>query len=108
MEYNLSYFINKFEAIPEENWTTHTCEDSEGRHCALGHCGATQADICFTEEARALTYVMPYVMSINDHGGEQPTPKQRVLAALYDLKASEAVKQAENIIAQPSEINQPC
>lgn len=37
--FDIDYFIAKFEAIPDERWTVGRLTDDEGRHCALGHCG---------------------------------------------------------------------
>lgn len=36
MEYNVEYFIAKFEAIPEDKWCVNTQEDEKGRRCAAG------------------------------------------------------------------------
>lgn len=89
------YFIAKFEAIPEELWTTGDFVDEKNRMCAFGHCGVSlEAD---TKEGNALdllfrrglhTESSSITSEIND--GEvrrypQPTPKQRILAALRDL-----------------------
>jgi len=89
-QYTREYFIAKFEAIPEEKWLAGTFKDGDCC-CALGHCGATEQGE--TPESRALGTIFwrgakTSVVSIND--GEwsrylQPTPKQRVLAALRDL-----------------------
>lgn len=45
MNYDVDYFINKFEAIPEEMWCVGLWVDSEGRKCALGHCMDAKANI---------------------------------------------------------------
>lgn len=42
LKYSASYFIDKFEKIPEERWTTGMLTDvyqNVERHCAHGHCG---------------------------------------------------------------------
>lgn len=36
--YTIQYFIDKFEAIPEEKWCTHTQQNDKGQRCAFGHC----------------------------------------------------------------------
>jgi hypothetical protein len=85
--YNAQYFIDKFSTIPEEKWCTGKFEDEHGRHCALGHCGARKSFVR-TEEANALSALI-WPMSINDGDADdyqQPTPKQRILAALEDAK----------------------
>ena len=92
--YNVDYFIKKFEAIPEELWTEGHFE-MLGSYCAMGHCG--QRDFGFTEEILAITsllhrYLDSAVTKINDGWNikyQQPTPKQRILAALYDVKKME-------------------
>lgn len=97
MTYDKAYFIAKFEAIPEEQWAEGDYEVSNKR-CALGHCGAPTT----TAEADALVrlfkpgfeggkysyYSTTPVPDINDGTNKhypQPTPKQRILAALNDL-----------------------
>lgn len=94
--YTVDFFIKKFEAIPEERW----CGDGaihkwqSDQHCAFGHCGA-QGAAC--EEGNALhnlvldnlKNIFNGVAGINDgqvQRYQQPTPKQRILAALYDIK----------------------
>lgn len=102
MIYDVNYFIKKFEAIPEDLWITglYYSRDRSG-FCALGHCGVTEIDR--TEEADALESLfisnlrdiqkvhikVRLVASINDgliDKYKQPTPKKRILAALYDIK----------------------
>lgn len=104
MNYDVDYFISKFEAIPEEKIGT-----SQLTGCAYGQCasivGSTQ-DGCYTEEGQALSKIMQMVPKATDEYGflhfmqyiparinngdvpeyQQPTPKQRILAALYDIK----------------------
>jgi len=93
--YNVDYFINKFEAIPENEWHTgHYSNYDNTAHCALGHCGE---GIHKTKESKHLSILIRTnlddrhfaVPNINDGENEkyqQPTPKQRILAALYDIK----------------------
>ena len=85
---NKQYFIDKFTAIPDEQWTTGFFTDKEGRHCALGHCGAPSG-----YEWRALSELVgratqSCISNIND--GKDPnfqqlTPKARILAALNSI-----------------------
>lgn len=122
--YNVDYFINKFEAIPEEKWCTGDFNliDINGNitYCANGLCGVyfnKQEYIVYkTGEALALaeilsqlkitcdhTYKDPIYATtaiINDgHTAEyqQPTPKQRILAALYDIKRIEQPYQVTHL-----------
>lgn len=86
--YDVNFFIRKFEAIPEDKWITGKWE-LNGNHCALGHCGAIQSDVSLTDEACALNELLTNVIAINDGRDQvyaQPTPKQRILAALNDIR----------------------
>lgn len=104
--YTVDYFINKFEAIPESRWTTNFF-DQDDKYCANGHCGMRESELEKTREALALAELLKplkrstwsryggdpiYEVTANINDGEtaeypQPTPKQRILAALYDIKA---------------------
>lgn len=97
---NAAYFIAKFEAIPEEQWAICMFIDTtRERRCASGHCrnvkfvsGLTIAEP--TAESDRLHRLFRLndltVFEVNDgleHRYPQPTPKQRVLAALRDIQA---------------------
>lgn len=117
----VDYFIRKFEPIPEYNWTVNTFVDYD-KCCANGHCGIYSENQT-TEEAQALitvlrnTIITPKNVQIHfintkrfNQGAysfkaalindgetkeyQQPTPKQRILAALYDIKAMETPQPA--------------
>lgn len=88
---DVDYFINKFEAIPDELWTTNQYHDN-GKSCAMGHCGATER-MQRTEESAAFEALfvrrLLNIPCINDGQYSQypqPTPKARILAALSDIK----------------------
>ena len=91
-EYNVDYFIEKFEAIPEDEWTK--CKFKIGNKCcALGHCGAEKfSDIPKKKMAKDLEnlfikYLKQRVYKINDSGYKTfITAKDSVLAALKDIK----------------------
>jgi len=94
MTYDIDYFIKKFEAIPEELWTTdlYVDQDDETKRCALGHCGCAEfsernpeADTLFELFVEAGMRV-PRVNDGCDPRFSQPTPKQRILAALKHIK----------------------
>jgi len=106
MEYTVDYFINKFSSIAENRWYVGDFSNRDkNRFCALGHCGCDGSITKYTSEAEALFNLFKLVQLtgnisyIND-GLEpyypQPTPKQRILAALYDIK---------NIQQKQSEVN---
>lgn len=93
MKYTVDYFIEKFEAIPEDNWITGKYYDPEIGCCALGWCGEKNFEE--TVESNSLTNLLKgWVAEINDgtlHGQhikyrKFTTPKQRILAALNDIK----------------------
>lgn len=95
--YDVSYFIKKFQAIHDDLWLVGNLEDGYGSRCAVGHCQ-------YGKEREALWALFPDTEAQNDNYPEtiasiaprindgldsrykQPTPKQRILAALYDIK----------------------
>ena len=113
MNYDVNYFIKKFEAIPEGKWLVRS-QGNNGNHCAVGHCKNVMGQygnsgmmiedqFSYSPEAVALAklfydakivgvtfdYLGWNVADVNngDHPDyQQPTPKQRILAALYDIK----------------------
>lgn len=97
--YTVDYFINKFQAIPEEKWITGVFS-SKGKHCALGHC-LTEPSKNTLQYSRSQEYVdLQELLSkratyINDKPTVQfphDTPKKRILAALLDIKSREPVE----------------
>ena len=118
MNYNIDFFISKFEAIPEELFGTGG-PDITGRQCTMFHCGYSGSR-SFTEESDALNSLILSICKISmDSDGEhakrywpvamlndgrvskyqQPTTKQRILAALYDIKKMQAptIKEVEHV-----------
>lgn len=90
MTFTAQYFIDKFSAIPDEEWCTRQYTDSNGRHCAVGHC--VNAD---ERTGLGLLFDGTPIPMIND--GEEPrypqeTPRARILAALHDIKAHEDLR----------------
>lgn len=107
--YTVDYFINKFEAIPENKWNDFIQYDVQSdTRCAFGHCGIEKhylkygnpvVDGTETKEGQGLidlfrnsgyhTASGNWVTDVNNGRSDtyqQPTPKQRILAALYDIK----------------------
>ena len=87
------YFYEKFAAIDKYDWCTYVYQDSEGRRCVLGHCGARNIHV--TPEARVLNklswkYLNLSIDHINDGSSEiyndavfkLKHPQERILAAL--------------------------
>ena len=120
---NVQHFIDKFEAIPEERWGVGVLQAEDNTRCALGHCipqldsfpgvsvgSCSEIRIKFTDEGEELIDLMMdklhmSVVDINDGNCPeywQPTPKQRILAALRDIQSleqqDEAVEEANLII----------
>lgn len=111
MVYDVDYFIKKFQAIPEGKWAERFF-DIDDKYCANGHCGMREANCDETHEAIALAAILSplkkdhwetfggdpiYEVTANINDGEtleypQPTPKQRILAALHDIKAMQQPK----------------
>lgn len=92
MNYDVDYFIKKFEAIPEDNWCVGDYKKyAKEQYCAYGHCGMHKGE---NKETTALGKIFEFgcqmnIIEINDGGDnryKQHHPKQRILAALYDIK----------------------
>jgi len=97
MKYTKQYFIDKFQAIPEEFWIKGNLNITGECHCALGHCGVYNLTE-LNEEANALSNLLKpvynsqgmfertraeVVFGINDYCDNLGyTPKQRILNAL--------------------------
>jgi hypothetical protein len=94
-EYTVDYFIAKFKAIPEEKWCVEAYKDDSGRCCALGHCMAEdtpEVEASFESIYGLFTRIFAGPTTVNDGRDPrypQPTPKQRILAALRDIKAKQ-------------------
>lgn len=110
MTYNVDYFIKKFEAIPEDQWTTGERHGSNGTHCAHGWCDLNELSMpylnTYSNEEKSLVKVFTPIMKgtgcakINNgfHPNyQQPTPKQRILAALYDIKKMQQPEKVKTV-----------
>lgn len=106
--FDVDYFLRKFEAIPEDKWCVDTFQDENGRCCAQGFCGFNTWNAVVlwdwakynkkvnhegVELVRLFSKYTGYqVAEINNytyHKYNQDTPKQRILAALRDIKAKQ-------------------
>jgi hypothetical protein len=132
--YTVDYFIKKFSAIPEDEWTVFIQQNGAGQRCAFGHCLPIELKkigcrVIFNghelPEGLALQKIfldsgfhniydkrISLVADINNgYSGlyRQKTPKQRILAALYDIKKMQQVDisdppvTAEELVEQLSE-----
>lgn len=108
--YNVDYFIKKFEAIPERLFTIFKRHNGE-KHCAHGWCDPartsrfnTPEEIAFSELASQISLngrPLQGFATINNGMNpnyNQRTPKQRILAALYDIKAKQQPEVKERIV----------
>lgn len=118
MEYNVEYFIAKFEAIPENKWCVGALQDHD-RCCAQGHCGVTRENHLVRYNRASESYALIHIMGGFVYDGtinaalinngcapkyQQETPKQRILAALYDIRDKELseanLKEASKIVSE--------
>jgi len=103
--YDVDYFIRKFEAIPDGRWRVGDYGIAGEPRCVLGHCGEGRKPFwTSTAESEALRTLLGTVRSsdgkgsgpaaVNDglaRGYRQRTPKARILAALRDAKDGKLV-----------------
>lgn len=93
-KFDLEYFIDKFEAIPEDQWTTGEYINDDGCKCAYGHCGL-RGSVSDTKESYALFNLdcnaKDSITCVNDNYNNSyihlgSTPKQRVVNYLKSLR----------------------
>lgn len=118
--YTIQYFIDKFSAIPEDQWCSHMQHNAQGQRCAYGHCVPLEdrnhwfSNGLLYPEGQALgkldelyfperPFHMANINNGSDERFQQPTEKQRVLAALQWCKEQEAEKMIANALAGPDE-----
>jgi len=82
--YNVDYFIEKFESIPDENWTSGVLalENNRDCRCALGHMGIEdEMNYVHTKESRALgkLFLDNWDLFPVDLYGEKPTSSEKYL-----------------------------
>lgn len=112
MEYTVDYFIKKFSNTRDNMWCINSLHD-DGKSCANGWCGVT---LTFDGKENSLVYfatpesiamaklfkplatgkiydhhenysnIAAHINNGNHPGYQQPTPKQRILEALHNLK----------------------
>ncbi len=94
-QYTPQYFIYKLSAIPEELWYVgdFTNPKQPHQHCAYGHLGCSEN---FQENPEANAFdelfrshdLLAFMVNDGPYEGNftQPTPKQRILAALESFK----------------------
>lgn len=96
-KYNKQYFIDKFSAIPSDQWIENFYSDKSGKyHCVLGHLGAgiknplprnDEEYACFNNLIWDNLKCNPIFINDGfDARYKQDNPKDRILAALNDIK----------------------
>lgn len=86
MNYDVDYFIKKFEATKEEMWCMYMLQDCESK-CALGQCSSNvESEALINLFYHSLKIKVTLVNDDYSYKYPQATPKQRILAALYDIK----------------------
>lgn len=113
MENTVSYFIKKFEAIPEDKWCAGYDTNSDKR-CAYGHCGGASEEAVGLLRLFRLLSINISPVGVNDGfvpQYQQPTPKQRILAALGDIKKIQTAEPKEertrvNYVSVPESIKE--
>lgn len=100
MEYTLDYFIAKFTNTRDNLWCTNHYQ-YDGKSCAMGWCGVDSNGYLNSSSHEANELIVLFdlhglsVEDVNDAGNykyQQATPKERILAALYDIKKSHQLK----------------
>ena len=108
-KFDVDYFINKLEAIPDELWATGAIRDDiTGACCVLGHCGVKNVKDAselperdkmygwlMTDEAYALADLITggsvdKLWQLNDRYDDTKakTPKERILNRLKEVKGN--------------------
>jgi hypothetical protein len=85
----VKFFINKFEAIPEDRWCSGVLQDHHGRKCALGHTFSLVPNnetekLCELFAGEYSGWHTVAMINNGDSSYRQPTEKARILAALHD------------------------
>jgi len=86
--YTVEYFIQKFEAIEEKEWTIGKFYDGiTNTHCVIGHCNSAEREAIYDIFGKHSTSTPVIINDGYNTNYQQSTPKQRILAALKDIKA---------------------
>lgn len=122
--YTIQYFIDKFSVIPEDQWCSFSLISPDGKRCALGHCLSKETTFYNANAwldggipvnpeiaglaAIGINYIDGQFSIVSVNNGEdlrfqQPTEKQRVLAALQWCKEQEAEAVITKALNDPDE-----
>lgn len=106
--FSANYFIQKLQPIADDMWTVGTLKKGD-KMCVLGWCGAKLEGNCielkkFTEAAALYKLFQDYLCEVVFHVNDKMTPrypqphsKQRILAALYDIKKMQEGQEGKTI-----------
>ena len=110
-KYNPDYYIEMFEAIPDNKWCERALhKPAYGQSCALGHCGGYDTDKALALQGLFCKYTTQAVETVNDtryvEGQTKsvkfpflnfPTAKARILAALKHIKKQMAATENDKL-----------
>lgn len=100
-QFNAQFFINFFGAIPGKDWCSGNLVDGQGRKCAYGHLTPELSMEEINPELEnefnklGIENGIDNFAAINNGKNpnyQQPTEKQRILAALRDIRNKEVVE----------------
>lgn len=89
--FSLDEIISYLENTSEESWCTDVVKTKDDKNCLLGHLfdfGGNE--LCSWFEEIATTYMFYPVNDGENPNYQQPTPKQRCIAYIKDLKSGKA------------------
>jgi hypothetical protein len=86
--FDVDYYIGRCEALPESEWCTGTVLNAAGQCCVIGHFFHDGIDGLSRAFKGVLDLSLVKVNDGEEARYQQPTPKQRILAALRDIKAA--------------------
>lgn len=89
--------IDYMECTSEESWAVDVVRTKDGKNCFFGHLFSMGSDEresnliwSFFEERWATTYMIYEVNDRRDERYQQPTPRQRIIQYLKDLRDGKA------------------
>lgn len=91
-EYSVDDLIRYLEPIPDDLWCVGILKDGHGRHCAIGLCYKLTRNAALALSQLCIDNYGDCAAKINDDKSasfHQPTPKLRILAALYEIKSKQ-------------------
>ncbi len=85
--FSLDTIIEYLDKTTEESWCTDVVKTKDGRNCLFGHLFDLGGSDLFNWFENIATTYMVYPVNDGEHENyQQPTPKQRCIAYLKDLR----------------------